>query len=182
MAVMVEPENPVLVLLREMRSDMSEICGDIADIRTVMADIRSTMATKEDLRSEIDSLRADVASGMVLLEKRLGERIPHLNRAVVEYHSSAVGHGVLISALDEMRAPDREAPRSRRTGPALTPKVLPGSPRATMGNSGRGRRRDDQTAHSGRTFWEFAGRGANSWALSGRARPKAYGGRSPMVS
>ncbi len=29
------------------------------------------------------------------MEQRLSERINHLNRAVMEYHSSAVGHGVL---------------------------------------------------------------------------------------
>ena len=35
------------------------------------------------------------------MEQRLSERINHLNRAVMEYHSSAVGHGVLISEFEE---------------------------------------------------------------------------------
>jgi hypothetical protein len=87
---MAETENLVLVLLRDMRAEI--------------ADIRENMATKTelaDLRSEVHSLRADVASDMVLLEKRLGDRITHLNRAVVEYHSSMIGHGVLYSDVEE---------------------------------------------------------------------------------
>ena len=47
------------------------------------------------------SLRADVASDILSLEKRLSEQIVGLRRAVVEYHSSAVGHGVLISEFEE---------------------------------------------------------------------------------
>ena len=85
-----EPESLVLVLLREMRSEITEI--------------RDNMATKTDvadLRSEIGSLRADVASDLIVLEKRLGDRIATLNRAVIEYHSSAVGHGVLYSEIED---------------------------------------------------------------------------------
>jgi hypothetical protein len=87
---MTEPKNLVLQLLREMR-------GEILDIRT-------TMATKDDIadvRSEIHSLRADVASDLVSLEKRLSEQIAGLRRAVMEYHSSAIGHGVLFTEIDE---------------------------------------------------------------------------------
>ena len=47
------------------------------------------------------SLRADVASDMIDLEKRLNDQIAGLRRAVMEYHSSAIGHGILISELDE---------------------------------------------------------------------------------
>jgi hypothetical protein len=85
---MSEPENLVLKLLQEMRGDVSGI--------------RETMATKDDVadvRSEVKSLRADVASDLLTIEKRLGDRISHLNRAVMEYHSSAVGHGLLFRTL-----------------------------------------------------------------------------------
>ena len=94
---MTEPENLVLQLLREMR-------GDIADTRSDVVDIRATMATKDelaDLRSEVHSLRADVASDLLTLEKRLSDKIAGLRRAVVEYHSSAIGHGVLFAELEE---------------------------------------------------------------------------------
>ncbi len=96
-----EPENLVLALLREMRAEM--------------ADMRAEMATKSelanglaDVRSEIHSLRADVASDLLTLEKRMGEQekrlsdeIVGLRRAVMEYHSSAIGHGVLLTEFDE---------------------------------------------------------------------------------
>jgi hypothetical protein len=54
-----------------------------------------------DLRSEMRSLRADVASDLLILEKRLGDQIVGLRRTVMEYHSSAVGHGVLFTELEE---------------------------------------------------------------------------------
>lgn len=83
-----EPDNLVLALLRDMRSDMADGFSD--------------------LRSEIKSLRADVASDLHTLDakvdktrKELSEQIVGLRRAVVEYHSSAVGHGVLFSELEE---------------------------------------------------------------------------------
>ena len=84
---MPEPESLVLSLLRDMRTDM-----------------RERMATRDDiadLRLEINSLRADVASDLLILEKRLSDQIVGLRRAVMEYHSSAIGHGVLISELEE---------------------------------------------------------------------------------
>jgi hypothetical protein len=61
-----------------------------------------------DFRSEMRSLRADVASDALSLHakidttrKELGEQIVGLRRAAMEYHSSAIGHGALISELDE---------------------------------------------------------------------------------
>lgn len=94
---MPEPENLVLALLREIRGDV--------------ADIRSTAATKTelaDLRSDLQSLRADVASDLASLEKqmtdqekRLSDQIAGLRRAVMERHSSAIGHGVLYTEIEE---------------------------------------------------------------------------------
>ena len=93
---MPEPDNLVLQLIREMR-------GDIADVR-------GKMATKDDagdLRSEVRSLRADVASDIHSLDAKidttrqeLSGQIVGLRRAVVEYHSAVIGHGVLISELE----------------------------------------------------------------------------------
>jgi hypothetical protein len=87
---MPEPENVVLRLLREVREEMREI--------------RSAMATKgdlEDVRAEVHSLRADVASDLLNLEKRVNEQFVALRRSVMEYHSTAVGHGLLNSELEE---------------------------------------------------------------------------------
>jgi hypothetical protein len=95
--VVPEPENLVLALLRDMRSEM--------------ANMRENMATRADvgeLRSEMNSLRADVASDIHRLDAKiegvrrdLSDQIGGLRRAVMEYHSSAIGHGVLITELEE---------------------------------------------------------------------------------
>ena len=73
-------------------------------MRGEVADVRSKMAAKEDLadlRSEMHSLRADVASDLLTLEKRMNDQFVSLRRSVMEYHSTAVGHGILYSELEE---------------------------------------------------------------------------------
>lgn len=35
------------------------------------------------------------------LEKRLGDQMSGLRRSVMEYHSSAIGHGVLLTEFEE---------------------------------------------------------------------------------
>ena len=91
-----EPESLVLQLLRQMRSEISDMRGEIKDVR-------GEMATKSDLHS----LRADVASDFISVRqeisgvrKELGEQIVGLRRAVIEYHTSVIGHGILISELE----------------------------------------------------------------------------------
>lgn len=90
-----EPDNLVLELLRGIRGDIARLDGKIDDVG---AELRSEIA---DVRSEVHSLRADVASDLMTLEKHLSEKIVGLRRAVVEYHSSAIGHGVLFTELEE---------------------------------------------------------------------------------
>lgn len=92
-----EPENFTLALLRKIDAKVDGL--------------RSEMAAKNDIadvRSEIMSLRADVASDLSNLEKqikdqekRLSDQIVGLRRSVMEYHSSAIGHGVLLSEFEE---------------------------------------------------------------------------------
>ena|SRR5579863_1104088 len=89
---MVEQSNDLLVeLLRSIRADAAtnkvELKGDIAD-------------AKSELRAEIHSLRADVASDVVAMQKDTRDQIVGLRRAVVEYHSAVIGHGVIISELE----------------------------------------------------------------------------------
>lgn len=69
-----------------------------------LAELQSELA---ELNSKVNSLRADGASDMVLMEARLTaedkktrDQIVGLRRAVLEYHSSVVGHGMLISELE----------------------------------------------------------------------------------
>src|SRR5271157_5345349 len=82
-----EPENLVLKSLRDIRADIAE--------------------TRADLKSDIHSLRADVASDILATNakidasrKELSDQIVGLRRAVVEYHSVVIGHGVLISEFE----------------------------------------------------------------------------------
>jgi hypothetical protein len=61
--------------------------------------ICEAMATKgdvEDIRAEVHSLRADVASDLLTLEKRVNDRFVALRRSVMEYYSTAVGHASSI--------------------------------------------------------------------------------------
>ena len=93
-----EPDSLVLELLRKIRSEIGDVRSEIAD-------------TKSELKSDMHSLRADVASDFILMRqemhqeigmfrKDVGDQIVGLRRAVVEYHSAVIGHGVLISELE----------------------------------------------------------------------------------
>jgi hypothetical protein len=91
-----EPDNMVLRMLREMREQMVTK-GDVAT-KADLADMEARIERSVD--SKINSLRADVASDLILTRKELSEQIVGLRRAVVEYHSTTVGHGILISELE----------------------------------------------------------------------------------
>jgi polyhydroxyalkanoate synthesis regulator phasin len=86
-----EPENLVLELLRGLRAQMGEL--------------------RAELKADINSLRADVASDLVAMQAKadaehkatrdeVRERVDGLRRQVFEYHSSVIGHGMLISELE----------------------------------------------------------------------------------
>ena len=90
-----EPENLVLQLLRGIRDDVAKVDRRLDEVR-------------DELMGEMNSLRADVASDIAsvqseisTLRKETREQIVGLRRAVVEYHSSVVGHGLLISEHEE---------------------------------------------------------------------------------
>jgi hypothetical protein len=83
-----EPDNVVLHLLREMREDVRGLDSKMDNLGA-------------DLRSDMHSLRADVASDLLNLEKRVNDQFVALRRSVMEYHSTAVGHGLLYSELEE---------------------------------------------------------------------------------
>ena len=90
-AVSDKPESLILRLLREVRADMTDMRGELkSDIASLRAEVIS----------DIGSLRADVASDLHTTRKELGEQIVGLRRAVVEYHTSVIGHGIIISDLE----------------------------------------------------------------------------------
>jgi chromosome segregation ATPase len=89
-----EPENLVLELLRGLRADVANVDAKLVD-------------TKAELKSDIHSLRADVASDLATMRakndaehKATRDQILGLRRAVVEYHSTVIGHGALISEFE----------------------------------------------------------------------------------
>jgi hypothetical protein len=91
-----EPDSLILRILRDMRAELSDMRSEIGGVRAEMGGMRAEMATKPDLVT----LRADLASDILTLRKELGDQVVGLRRAVVEYHSSVIGHGILISELE----------------------------------------------------------------------------------
>lgn len=91
-----EPEGLILQMLRQMRADMATK-GDIAEVKAEIASVKGDVA---DVRSDMHSLRADVASDLLVHRKEMGDQIVGLRRAVMEYHTSVIGHGILISELE----------------------------------------------------------------------------------
>ena len=71
-----DPENLVVALLREMRAEMTGMRNDLKRTDKKIDDLGA------DPRSEMNSLRADVASDLLTLEKRLSDQIVGLRRAV----------------------------------------------------------------------------------------------------
>ncbi len=70
------PDNLVLQLLREIRAEQT---------RT---------------NDRIDGLGRAVAADIHELRKDTSDQIAGLRRAVVEYHSAVIGHGMIISDLE----------------------------------------------------------------------------------
>ena len=103
-----EPENLVLELLRGLRADVANVRADVAEVKADVANVKTDVA---NVKADMRSLRADVASDLATMQarndaehqatrKQIGEQIVGLRRAVVEYHSVVIGHGVLISELE----------------------------------------------------------------------------------
>ena len=89
-----EPESHILRLLYVMRAEIGDMRSDFVDLRG-------------EVRSDIHSLRADVAADLLAMEarqaaehKQTREQIVGRRRAVVEYHTSAIERGILISEIE----------------------------------------------------------------------------------
>ena len=95
-----EPESLILELLRQMRAELGDVRSDIGQIRADFATKSDLNSLRADVASDLHSLRADVASDLLSTRKELSEQIVGLRRAVVEYHTSVIGHGILISELE----------------------------------------------------------------------------------
>jgi hypothetical protein len=98
--VIEEPASLILELLREMRAELATK-ADLNSMRSEVGVIKSDMdALRSELKSDMHTLRADVATDILSTRKELGEQIMGLRRAVMEYHTSVIGHGSLISELE----------------------------------------------------------------------------------
>ena len=94
-----EPESLILELLRQMRAELGDVRSDIGQLRAEFAPSRRQFARPTSPPTS-HSLRADVAADILSNRKELSEQIVGLRRAVVEYHTSVIGHGILISELE----------------------------------------------------------------------------------
>ena len=95
-----EPESLILELLRQMRAELGDVRSDMttkADLASLRANVGADMhSLRADVAADFHSMQADVLS----TRKELSEQIVGLRRAVIEYHTSVIGHGVLISELE----------------------------------------------------------------------------------
>jgi hypothetical protein len=91
-----EPPSLILELLRQMRAEL----GDVRSEMATKADLESVRSEVADIKSDMHTLRADVAADILTTRKELSEQIVGLRRAVIDYHTSVIGHGVIISDLE----------------------------------------------------------------------------------
>ena len=94
-----EPASLILELLRQMRAEMATK-ADLADLVTKPEFSAQLTSLRDDVRADMRSLRADVAADILTARKELGEQIVGLRRAVIDYHTCVIGHGVLIGDLE----------------------------------------------------------------------------------
>lgn len=96
-----QPENLVIEHLRALRKDVGGVKSEMQTVKAEMQTLKAEMATKSDLHS----LRADVASDLLTMQKDTRDQIVGLSRAMVEYHSAVLGHGLIISESEERVRP-----------------------------------------------------------------------------
>ena len=83
-----------------MRAEFGDVRSDIIQIRADSATKSDLSTLRADISADMRTLRADVAADILSTRKELGEQIMGLRRAVMEYHTSVIGHGSLISELE----------------------------------------------------------------------------------
>ncbi|MFY9968842.1 MAG: hypothetical protein WAK41_05450 [Roseiarcus sp.] len=90
-----EPGSLILQMLRQMRAELATK-ADLSELAT-KGELDSL---RSEMKSDMRTLRADVASDLMTTRKELGDQIIGLRRAVIDYHTSVIGHGLLISDLE----------------------------------------------------------------------------------
>lgn len=95
-----EPASLILELLRQMRAELGDVRSGIGQLRADSATKADLSTLRAEVAADTHTLRADVAADLMSTRKELGEQIMGLRRAVMEYHTSVIGHGSLISELE----------------------------------------------------------------------------------
>ena len=90
-----EPGSLILQMLRQMRAELATK-ADLSELATK----GELDLLRSEMKSDMRTLRADVASDLMTTRKELGDQIIGLRRAVIDYHTSVIGHGLLISDLE----------------------------------------------------------------------------------
>ena len=103
-----QPESIVIEHLRGLPADIRDVKAEVQTLKADMATKSDLQSLRADVASDLHSLRADVAADMLTMQKDTRDQIVGLRRAVVEYHSAVVGHGLIISELEErVRRPEQ---------------------------------------------------------------------------
>ena len=77
----------------------------LRNVQSVMQQLESRVRTEvRALRSDVTTVRAVNEAEHALTRKELNEQFNALRRAVMEYHASAIGHGAMITELEERLA------------------------------------------------------------------------------
>jgi len=95
-----EPARLILELLRQMRAELGDVRSEIGRIGADFATKSDLNMLRADVAADMHSLRADVAADILTTRKELSEQIVGLRRAVIDYHTPVIGHGVIISELE----------------------------------------------------------------------------------
>jgi len=90
------PESLILQILREMRAELASK----ADLNVLRAEVTELRSELSDVKFDMRSLRAGVASDLLSIRRERSDQIVGLRRAVIDYHTSVTGHGVLISDIE----------------------------------------------------------------------------------
>ena len=82
--------------------------GNGTDMSTLVTMVQNVLSGQQDMRAEMHGMRAELRAEIQSLRDEHGRKIDEvagqvsdLRQAVTEYHASVLGHGVLISQLED---------------------------------------------------------------------------------
>ena len=86
-------------------ADIGQVLAIVRDLATgqmsLAAGQRDLAAGQREMGTRLDNLARDMRQEMAALRQELRQDIDGLRQQVTAYHSSVLGHGVLISELEQ---------------------------------------------------------------------------------